>query len=302
MPKILKSSYYLDENGNEILEKLANKKTTLTDSDTDYPTCKAVNTAIAGISGVGEVNTASNLGTGDGLYASKSGVDLRFKSLKAGTNVTLSSDTNEVTINASGGGGSSLWTAITGTRTANTTFTLVGDQTVIFTKGLIVRWLEGSTDKVGMVVSSAYTSLTTVTIIGDTCGATAATFKYTFIAPEIVKFVVAGTLGAVATNVSNAYYANYASRVIGADLQTGTAGTTNSTTIDINKGGNTMFTSKPTLASTVAASTTPYTADSGTLLALNDKLTLDIDAIQTTPAVDLYVQLYIFPTRYLSLT
>ena len=46
MPKVLKSTYYLDESGNKILEKLSNKKTTLTDSDTDYPTCKAVKTAV----------------------------------------------------------------------------------------------------------------------------------------------------------------------------------------------------------------------------------------------------------------
>ena len=46
MAKILKSSKYLDENGNEILELLSNKKTTLTDSDTDYPTTKAVNTGL----------------------------------------------------------------------------------------------------------------------------------------------------------------------------------------------------------------------------------------------------------------
>lgn len=55
-------------------------------------------------SGSGEVNTASNLGAGSGIFSSKSGVDLRLKSLVAGTNVTLSSDTNTITINASGGG------------------------------------------------------------------------------------------------------------------------------------------------------------------------------------------------------
>jgi hypothetical protein len=63
-----------------------------------------------------------------------------------------------------------------------------------------------------------------------------------------------------------------------------------------------MFTTKPTLATTVAASPTPFTADNATALALNDKVTLDIDAIQTTAAVDLYVKLYVVPTRYLFLS
>lgn len=56
-------------------------------------------------SGSGESNTASNLGAGTGVFASKSGVDLRFKSLVAGSNISLSSDANSVTISATGGGG-----------------------------------------------------------------------------------------------------------------------------------------------------------------------------------------------------
>lgn len=55
--------------------------------------------------GGGEVNTASNLGVGEGVFASKVGVDLQFKSLIAGANVTLTSDGDEITIDATGGGG-----------------------------------------------------------------------------------------------------------------------------------------------------------------------------------------------------
>lgn len=62
--------------------------------------------------GGGEANTASNIGAGQGVFASKVGVDLRFKSLVAGTNVSLSADGNTITINASGGGGSGTVTSV----------------------------------------------------------------------------------------------------------------------------------------------------------------------------------------------
>lgn len=46
----------------------------------------------------GEVNTASNVGAGEGVFKQKTGVDLEFKSLVAGTGISLSSDANEITI------------------------------------------------------------------------------------------------------------------------------------------------------------------------------------------------------------
>jgi len=44
-----------------------------------------------------------NLGSGQGVYASKDESTLQFKSLVAGSNVTLTSTSNHVTINAAGG-------------------------------------------------------------------------------------------------------------------------------------------------------------------------------------------------------
>ena len=51
----------------------------------------------------GEANTASNLGGGEGVFSTKSGVDLRFKSLVAGGNITLTDLGNELSITAATG-------------------------------------------------------------------------------------------------------------------------------------------------------------------------------------------------------
>jgi hypothetical protein len=52
--------------------------------------------------GGGEVNTASNVGTGEGVFKNKVALDLVFRSLKAGTNISFVSSIDEIEINASG--------------------------------------------------------------------------------------------------------------------------------------------------------------------------------------------------------
>ena len=64
-------------------------------SDADKPISNATQSALND-----KVSTASNLGTGEGVFGAKVGADLRFKSIKAGDNVTLSSDSDEITVNA----------------------------------------------------------------------------------------------------------------------------------------------------------------------------------------------------------
>lgn len=246
---------------------------------------------------------------GDIIYGGTSGVPTKLAKGSDGQVLKLASGLPTWANESGGGGGTSLWTAIAGTRASNTTITVAGDQTAIFKKGMIVRWLESSVIKWGMVaIPSTYSSPnTTITIIGCTCSSIDTdSFKYSSIigVEQFQKeFNIAGTIGAAGTNVARAYYATEPMYVIGADLQVGSAGTTNSTTVDINKNGTSMFAVKPALATTVAASTTPFTADTATSLALNDKVTIDIDSpVQTTPAVDLYIQLYVVPQRYFLLT
>jgi hypothetical protein len=53
--------------------------------------------------GTGEANSGSNIGTGVGVYSGKTGIALNFKTLKAGSNITLSASSTEVTIDATTG-------------------------------------------------------------------------------------------------------------------------------------------------------------------------------------------------------
>lgn len=67
--------------------------------------------------GSGEANTASNLGTNSatvqGLFSAKSGVDLQFRSIVAGTGISLSSNASTVTIEATSSGGTVTSVALT---------------------------------------------------------------------------------------------------------------------------------------------------------------------------------------------
>lgn len=52
--------------------------------------------------GTGEVNTASNVGAGEGVFKQKTGTDLEFKSLVAGSSISIVSGTDDITISSTG--------------------------------------------------------------------------------------------------------------------------------------------------------------------------------------------------------
>jgi hypothetical protein len=63
----------------------------------------------SGGGGGGEANTGANVGSGAGIFRDKTGVLLNFKSLTAGTGVTLTQSADEIEIAASGGGAAFPW-------------------------------------------------------------------------------------------------------------------------------------------------------------------------------------------------
>lgn len=60
--------------------------------------------------------TGQNMGTGAGVFVQKSGGNLQFKSIRAGTNISITENSNEIIISGTGAtGGTSAWGGITGT-------------------------------------------------------------------------------------------------------------------------------------------------------------------------------------------
>jgi hypothetical protein len=71
-----------------------------TDTKILYQVVDSNLTSLAVTPASGEANTASNLGTGIGLYKQKQLVDLQFRSLKSGTNVTVTDNGDDITIDS----------------------------------------------------------------------------------------------------------------------------------------------------------------------------------------------------------
>lgn len=122
-------------------------------------------------SSTGEANTASNLRTDFGIFASKSGVDLRFKALVAGTNITLTSGSDAITIDASASG------------EANTASNLLPDFGVFASKNGVDLRFKALVAGSGITLSSGSNSITISAsgsgevITGSNVGTGAGVFK-----------------------------------------------------------------------------------------------------------------------------
>lgn len=104
-------------------------------------TVKATAQNIANLS-AGEANTASNVGAGVGeVFKQKTGVDLEMKTIKAGTGISISNDTNEVTIASTITGGKITPETVLATGDGQAVFSFANPTTatpLVFVDGVIV--------------------------------------------------------------------------------------------------------------------------------------------------------------------
>jgi len=205
----------------------------------------------------------------------------------------------------SSAGGAAFWTDVPGTptRLSDTQFTITDTSNAkkydkVFTKGTILTWLESSTFKTAMVVSSAYgTNTVYINIVGDSLTAGFTAMKYCIHRAQELHFILPGTI-AVGTDLGRTHYATCDLIKLAVDVRVKTAGATNATTIDVNDDNTSIITTKPSISNKGTSDLDNVCDAPTTVIAAGSALTLDVDAVTTTPPVDLYAILYVYPEAW----
>lgn len=241
------------------------------------------------------------------LVATGSGT---YTALGVGSNSQiLTSDSSEasgVKWAAAAGGGAAFWTDVPGTptRVSDTQFTITDSSNAnkydkIFTKGTIIKWLESTTINVGMIISASYGSNTvTVNIVGDSLTNGFTSMKYCIHRADVLDFIIPGSV-AIGTDIARTHYATCDLIKLSVDAYVKTAGTTNSSTFDINDDGATIITTKPSIASGGTSDIDNVCDAPTTVIAAGSALTVDVDAASSTQAQTAYLKLYVFPEAWI---
>ncbi len=149
-----------------------------------------------------------------------------------------------------------------------------------------IRTTTGPTDlTVGAVSDGQYLKRSGTSIVGDTPAGSGT-------ARDTVRFVLTGK-PAVLTGMDGAWIAPRAGTITRITLWRRTAGASGSTTVDVNKNGTTLYTTqgnRPTVTQAAGNNAIDATTDMDvTSLAQNDRIEVDIDAVETGNPQDIAV-------------
>lgn len=132
----------------------------------------------------GEANTAANVGGGAGIYAAKNVAELQFKSLVAGSGISLTATTQTITVAASGGDVDSVFgrtgavVAVAGDYQADEiTFTPAGNLAATDVQAALAELDSEKLPAAGGTISGALTVTGNLTVNGTTVTVSATTVE-----------------------------------------------------------------------------------------------------------------------------